>query len=156
MMHSTRFDILNSISRKSIICKLLISLLERRIFSQTLHMKYRLRTGSYHSFYLRRSRQNRERKVFFFFLLLLLLLLGDLGGTVFRSPMYTQNGCINKKTSFQNGHIQRKHFLKKWVDPAKTFLQNGCIQRKLFPKMGAFKKTFCCTIDASRQSFTSK
>ncbi len=64
MMHSTRFDILNSISRKSIICKLLISLLERRIFSQTLHMKYRLRTGSYHSFYLRRSRQNGERKVF--------------------------------------------------------------------------------------------
>ncbi len=69
-------------------------------------------------------------------------------GTVFQSPMYTLNGCI-----------QRKLFLK-WVYPEKFFLQNGCIQRKLFFKMGAFTKKLllqnqciktklCCKMGAS-------
>ncbi len=48
-------------------------------------------------FYLRRSRQIRERKVLFF-----LLLLGDLGGLFSNlSPMYTQNGCIQRKLFFK-------------------------------------------------------
>ncbi len=47
-------------------------------------------------FYLRRSRQIRERKALFFFLLLLLLL----GGTIFKCPMYSFLRCEKKKTFF--------------------------------------------------------
>ena len=63
-------------------------------------------------FYLRRSRQIRERKV-----LLLLFLLLDLGGLFLDLP------CKMSAASREN-----------------IFLQKGCIQRKLFFKMGALTK----------------
>ncbi len=53
-------------------------------------------------------------------LLLLVVVVGGFGGTVFRSPMYNQNGCIQRK----------------------LFLKNGCIQRKLFFKMGVSRENF--------------
>ncbi len=46
------------------------------------------------SFYLRRSRQIRERKTLFLLLLMLLLLLG----TIFQVPMYSFLGCTKAKT----------------------------------------------------------
>ena len=108
-------------------------------------------------------------------LLLLLLLVGGFRGTVFGSPMYTQNGCFQKKyfkmgvsrenfsskwvypekTFLKSGCIQSK-FSSKWVYPEKIFLKNGCIQRKLFFQKGAFTKYFCCKIDASKQNHTSR
>ncbi len=68
-------------------------------------------------FYLRRSRQIRERKVLFFFLLL--LLLGDLGG------LFSDLPCTTKMGAF------RENFSSKRVHPEKNFLRNGCIQKKL-------------------------
>ncbi len=44
------------------------------------------------SFYLRRSRQIRERKTLFLLLLMLLL------GTIFQVPMYSFLGCTKAKT----------------------------------------------------------
>ncbi len=91
--------------------------------------------GSGNSFYLRRSRQIREKKVLF--------LLGILGGLLFSHPCTLKMG------------VSQENFSLKWVYPEKTFLQNGCIQRKLFFKMGIsrenfsskwvhLQKNFCC------------
>ena len=76
-----------------------------------------LKALSHTSFYLRRSRQIRERKELF--LLFLLLLLGDLGGLFFNLPCTLKMG------------VPRENFSSKWVYPGKTFLQNGCIAAKL-------------------------
>ncbi len=72
------------------------------------------------SFYLRRSRQIRERKVLFFFfflllLLLLLLLLGDLGGLFSNHPCTVKMGA------------SRENYSSKWVHPEKTFFQNDSV-----------------------------
>ncbi len=86
-------------------------------------------------------------------LLLLVVVVGGFGGTVYRSPMYNQNGCIQRKLFLKMG-ASRENFSSKWVYPEKTFLknrciqrklkflQNGCILRKLFLKMGASKENF--------------
>ena len=86
-------------------------------------------------FYLRRSRQIRERKV-----LLLLFLLFDLGGLFSDLPCkmsatrehFSSIWVYPAKTFFQNGcSIQGKYFFTKRVHPEKTFLQNGCTHKKL-------------------------
>ncbi len=81
-------------------------------------------------FYLRQSRQIRERKVLFFLLDLLLLLLGDLGGLFSDLPYTLKKGA------------SRENFSSEWVYPEKTFLQKGCIHRKLFFKTGASREKF--------------
>ncbi len=70
--------------------------------------------------------QGEERVV----LLLVVVVVGGFGGTVLRSPMYNQNGCIQRKLFLKMG-VSRENFSQKWVYPEKTFLKNGCIQRKL-------------------------
>ncbi len=120
---------------------------------------YGKETRSIHAFYLRRSRQIRERKVLFFFFL---LLLGDLGGLFSDLPCtlkkgasrenFSSKGVHSEKTFLQKGCIQRKLFFKrgasrekfssKRVHPDKTFLQNGCIQTKLSSKGVYPDKTF--------------
>ncbi len=77
-------------------------------------------------------------------LVVVVVVVGGFGGTVFRSPMYTQKGCIQRKLFFKMG-VSRENFSSKEVHSEKTFLQNGCIQRKVFLKRGA-----------SRQNFSSK
>ncbi len=81
-------------------------------------------------FYLRRSRQIRERKVLFFLLDLLLFLLGDFGGLFSYIPCTLKKGASREKCS------------SKGVYPEKTFLQKGCSQRNSFFKKGAFRKIF--------------
>ncbi len=71
----------------------------------------------------------------------LVVAVGDLGGPVFESTMYSQNGCIQIKLLFKMG-ASRENFSSTWVHPEKTFLQNGCIQRKLFFNMGASRENF--------------
>ncbi len=44
---------------------------------------------------------------------------GGFGGTVFRSPMYNQNGCIQRKLFLKMG-VSRENFSSKWVYPEKT------------------------------------
>ncbi len=63
-------------------------------------------------------------------LLLVVVVVGGFGGTVFGSPMYTQNGCIQRKLFFKLG-ASRENFPLKWVYP-----------EKLFFKMGVSRETF--------------
>ncbi len=69
------------------------------------------------------------------------VVVGGFGGTVFRSPMYTQKGCIQRKLFLKMG-VSRENFSSKGVHSEKTFLQKGCIQRKVFFKMGASRQNF--------------
>ena len=59
------------------------------------------------SFYLRRSRQIRERKVFFFFLLLL-------EGIIFNLPRYSFRGVKSANFFWKMG-VKRANFFSKWV-----------------------------------------
>ncbi len=59
----------------------------------------RIHMGDLRSFYLRRSRQIRERKVLLLLFLLLLLLLGG----IFQVPMNSFLGCEKAKTLSQKG-----------------------------------------------------
>ncbi len=59
------------------------------------------------------------------------VVVGGFGGTVFRSPMYTQNMCIQRKLFLKMG-VSRENFSSKGVHQDKTFLQNGCIKTKLW------------------------
>ncbi len=78
------------------------------------------------------------------FVVVVVVVVGGFGGTVLRSPMYTQKGCIQRKLFLKMG-VSREYFSSKRVHSEKTFLQKGCIQRKVFLKKGA-----------SRQNFSSK
>ncbi len=77
--------------------------------------------------------------------LVVVVIVRGFGGTVFQSPMYTQNGCI-----------QRKLF-SKWVYPENFFLQNGCIQRKgFFFQNGCIQGKLFFKMGVSRELFSSK
>ncbi len=95
-------------------------------------------------FYLRRSRQIRERKVLFFLLdLLLLLLLGDLGG------LFSDLTCTLKKGA------SKENFSSKWVYPEKTFFKRGASREKFSSKRVHPDKNFLQK-GVSRQNFSSK
>ncbi len=62
------------------------------------------------------------------------------GGTVFGSPMYTQNGCIQRKLFFKMG-ASRENFSLKWVYPEKLFFKLG-VSRETFFQNGCIKSLF--------------
>ncbi len=57
--------------------------------------------------------------------------VGGFGGTVFRSPMCTQKGCIQRKLVLKMG-VSRENFSSKGVHPEKSFPQKGGIKTKLW------------------------
>ncbi len=74
-------------------------------------------------FYLRRSRQIRERKALFFFFFFFLLLLG---GPFFSLPCAVFWGVKRQKTLSKKGCDKTKTLSKKGCDKAKTLSQKGC------------------------------
>ncbi len=77
------------------------------------------------------------------------VVVGGFGGTVFRSPMYTQKGCIQRKLFLKMG-VSRGNFSSKWVHPEKSFPQKGCIQTKHFFKRGVSRQNFGFSFDVSQ------
>ncbi len=80
------------------------------------------------AFYLRRSRQIRERKAFFFLLLLL-------GGAFFSLPCTVFLGCERAKTLSKKGCDKAKILSQNGCDKAKTLSQNGCEKAKTLSKI---------------------
>ncbi len=86
-------------------------------------------------FYLRRSRQIRERKALFFLLLLLLLLLGD----HFSSSHVKFFGVWKGKNFVSKGMWKSKNFVSKGVGKCKIFVSKGVWKCKNFVSKGVWK-----------------
>ncbi len=64
-------------------------------------------------------------------LVVVVVVVGGFRGTVLESPMYTQNGCIQRKLFFKMG-ASRENFSLKWVYPEKLFFKMGVSRETLF------------------------
>ncbi len=98
-----------------------------------------------HHFYLRRSRQIRERKAFFFFFFLLLLLGGDyfssshvqfFGVCTVKAKTLSQKGWVKANFFSQKGWVKAKTLSQKGWEKEKALSQKGCIKGKTLSYIG--------------------
>ncbi len=111
--------------------------------------------GTYSSptdFYLRRSRQIRERKALFFFLLL--LLLG--GGPFFKFPCTVFWGVKRQNFCLKRDVKRQKLCLKRGVKKQNLCLKRGVKRQKLFLKRGVKRQKLCLKGGGKRQKLRQK